>query len=259
MNTRKIAESENIDRDEFEEFLKNNPDFQDKIDVTFLGDVILDDFYIPRAVEEFKISKEYIKLDDIAYNEELDAERLRQTAEEYYRSQVMDDGTEIFISRKVNINELLKKYFEKYDKGGIPKSSALSNILITSGFSFDGYTITKYSGYISGDGAAYVDPGGSHIRINGARLRDIEFDVSRTSPESELMKAISKIRREAVYELKQAAYDLGCNAVIGLDFDYINLSNVYGSQDRVSNSNILGVTANGNAVIIEKNKNSGRR
>ncbi|HEV8013357.1 MAG TPA: hypothetical protein VGP34_04695, partial [Pontimonas sp.] len=36
---------------------------------------------------------------------------------------------------------------------------ALSNIIITSGFTFDGYTITKYSGYISGDHAIEVERG----------------------------------------------------------------------------------------------------
>src|SRR4051794_8393339 len=37
------------------------------------------------------------------------------------------------------------------------KQQALATMLITSGFNFDGHTITKYSGYISGDDAVQVN------------------------------------------------------------------------------------------------------
>ena len=68
------------------------------------------------------------------------------------------------------------------------------------------------------------------------------------------MKSIVEIRRNALMELKVAAYDLGCNAVIGVDFDYITL------DPETANANggtlylpyVFGVTANGNAVVIEK-------
>lgn len=58
----------------------------------------------------------------------------------------------------------------------------------------------------------------------------------------------------ALAELKEAAYDLGCNAVIGVDFDYITL------EPETANSKggttylpyVFCVTANGNAVVIEK-------
>ena len=63
------------------------------------------------------------------------------------------------------------------------------------------------------------------------------------------------IRRNALNELKEAAYALGCNAVIGVDFDYITLE-----PETVNNQGgtlympyVFGVTANGNAVTIEKN------
>ena len=55
-------------------------------------------------------------------------------------------------------------------------------------------------------------------------------------------------------ELKEAAYNLGCNAVIGVDFDYITLepetSNITGHT--VYLPYVICVTANGNAVVIEK-------
>ena len=123
------------------------------------------------------------------------------------------------------------------------KRKALAEMLITSGFSFDGYTITKYSGYISGDDAISVDRG---MAIFG----------SGTNVKNKLMESLVTIRRNALRELKEAAYDLGCNAVIGVDFDYLTLdpqtANLSGGT--TYQPYVFGVTANGNAVIIEKNK-----
>lgn len=122
------------------------------------------------------------------------------------------------------------------------KQKALASMLITSGFNFDGYKIKKYSGYISGDDAISIDRGTSGIFSSATNVSD------------SLTKSLAKIRRQAIKELKEAAYDLGCNAVIGVDFDYITL------EPETANSSggttylpyVFCVTANGNAVIIEK-------
>src|SRR4051794_3390933 len=45
----------------------------------------------------------------------------------------------------------------KTDRADQLKRQALASMLITSGFNFDGYTIAKYSGYISGDDAVSMD------------------------------------------------------------------------------------------------------
>ncbi|NTW38473.1 MAG: YbjQ family protein [Cellulomonadaceae bacterium] len=122
------------------------------------------------------------------------------------------------------------------------KQIALANILITSGFNFDGYTITKYSGYISGDDAIQVDRGTGGL-FSSAR------DVAAS-----LMSSLVVIRRNALAELKEAAYALGCNAVIGVDFDYITLDpeTAHAGGGTLYLPYVFGVTANGNAVIIEK-------
>ena len=69
-----------------------------------------------------------------------------------------------------------------------------------------------------------------------------------------LMASLVQIRRNALRELKEAAYDLGCNAVIGVDFDYITLdpqtANIAGGT--TYQPYVFCVTANGNAVVIEK-------
>lgn len=123
----------------------------------------------------------------------------------------------------------------------IDKQRAISQILISSGFNFDGYRIVKYSGYISGDDATQI-PRGDWFSGN--------------SHGEDLTNALVKIRRQALKELKEAAYDLGCNAVIGVDFDYITLeperSSALNRQITVYEPFVICVTANGNAVVIEK-------
>ena len=124
------------------------------------------------------------------------------------------------------------------------KRKAMAEMLITSGFSFDGYTITKYSGYISGDDAISVERGLAIFGSGGTNVKD------------KLMESLVTIRRNALRELKEAAYELGCNAVIGVDFDYLTLdpqtANIGGGT--TYQPYIFGVTANGNAVVIEKKK-----
>ncbi len=121
------------------------------------------------------------------------------------------------------------------------KKVALANMLITSGFTFDGYTITKYSGYISGDDAISVNREGAFS--NNSNTRD------------ELLKSLVELRRNALQELKEAAYNLGCNAVIGVDFDYLTLDPQSAglTGGTVYYPYVFCVTANGNAVVIQKN------
>ena len=123
-------------------------------------------------------------------------------------------------------------------KAAAEKQQALASILITSGFNFDGYKIVKYSGYISGDDATQIPRSGVFGGNNGQNLTD----------------ALVKIRIQALKELREAAYDLGCNAVIGVDFDYITIepetANIAGGT--LYEPYIICVTANGNAVVIEK-------
>lgn len=125
------------------------------------------------------------------------------------------------------------------------KQREMASMLITSGFNFDGYSITKYSGYISGDDAVSMD------RPSHGWLGGVNGEVG-----ADLLAGLAHIRRNALNELKEAALALGCNAVIGVDFDYLTLD-----PETASNSGgtlylpfLFAVTANGNAVVIEKNE-----
>ncbi len=127
------------------------------------------------------------------------------------------------------------------------KQEVLAGMLITSGFSFDGYTVTKYSGYISGDDAVSMDRpthgfwGSVHGNVGG-----------------DLLASLAHIRRNALAELKEAAYALGCNAVIGVDFDYLTLDpeTATSSGGTLYLPFLFAVTANGTGVVIEKSNRS---
>lgn len=137
--------------------------------------------------------------------------------------------------QKEQHRDMFAEYCLEYKK----KRQDTARMLITSGFNFDGYKIVKYSGYISGDDAMTVNRGSS---FSDGGVRD------------KLMSSLVEIRRNALRELKEAAYNLGCNAVIGVDFDYITLdpqtANITGGT--TYQPYVFCVTANGNAVVIEK-------
>lgn len=122
------------------------------------------------------------------------------------------------IDDRQDIDEIVAAY--RYEiTSAHEMAEGVVDILITTGFSFDGYTIVKYSGIISADEfASYL----------------------LTKPGDPSMVAFAPIRRNALAKLKESAFALGCNAVIGVDFNYLALPQLY------------GIAASGNAVIIER-------
>jgi uncharacterized protein YbjQ (UPF0145 family) len=149
-----------------------------------------------------------------------------------------------------DIDAVVKKF--KYDhspeaaQAKAQLQQELAAMLITSGFSFDGFTVTKYSGYISGDDVTQIDRGTAGGWFGGGA----------TNTGSALTNSLVVLRRNALMELKQAAHALGCNAVIGVDFDYITLEPETANRDGGTTylPYVFAVTANGNAVTIEKNR-----
>jgi uncharacterized protein YbjQ (UPF0145 family) len=147
---------------------------------------------------------------------------------------------------KIDTEQYALKYPEQY-AAEQERQQAMASMLITSGFSFDGYTITKYSGYISGDDVVQIDRGSQG------------WFSTATDVGSALMQSLTVIRRNALAELKEAALALGCNAVIGVDFDYLTLDpeTVNSNGGTLYMPYVFGVTANGNAVIIKRNDGTG--
>lgn len=108
----------------------------------------------------------------------------------------------------------------------------MAGIMLTSGFNFEGYKIKKYLGFCSGECAL----GTGFLSSLGAGLADF-LGSNSSMYEGKLSQAKSM----AIAELERSAMALGANAVIGLDVDYTTFS-----------ADIMGVVANGTAVIIEE-------
>ena len=206
MNVRELAETYNWNADDLEEFALKKSGLKVK---SAYGGARIDDSLVDRLIDK------YIEANP----------KLKEEKEERERAEEEALAAEAAL--------------EAEERARIRK--ATSQMLITSGFQFDGYKIVKYSGYISGDDAVSVD-------------RGLAFLGLETNVKDELMASLVEIRRNALQELKEAAYNLGCNAVIGVDFDYLTLepetANLNGGTTYLPY--VFGVTANGNAVIIEK-------
>jgi uncharacterized protein YbjQ (UPF0145 family) len=58
-----------------------------------------------------------------------------------------------------------------------------------------------------------------------------------------VQKTLRDSRRTALYELKKEAYEVGANAVVGVDLDYVELS---------SGGSMVMLVASGTAVVVEE-------
>lgn len=144
---------------------------------------------------------------------------------------------EAYLDEKEAKRQQAQREKEEKELAERKKQQAIARMLVSSGFNFDGYRIVRYSGYISGDDAIQINRGDLFINA-GQNLTD----------------ALVVIRTQALKELKEAAYDLGCNAVIGVDFDYLTFEpeTANASGGTTYQPYVVCVTANGNAVVIEK-------
>ena len=106
------------------------------------------------------------------------------------------------------------------------------NFKNTTGYDFRGYKIVDYKGIVSGE----VVLGTGFLSEFTASFSDALGIESST-----FAKKMSEAKQGALNNLIMNALLQGGNDLIGVDFDYITFSN-----------NILGVSANGTAVVIEK-------
>lgn len=108
---------------------------------------------------------------------------------------------------------------------------------VTSTPSFDGYRIVEYGGYVSGDEA---------IELSDTSFTQGDFKKDKVND------AIKSMRFTAIDELKTAAAQIGCNAIVGLDFDYLTMDRSFpGLGNTTINRTFIILTANGTAVTIE--------
>ena len=106
-------------------------------------------------------------------------------------------------------------------------------MIITTTPSVEGKRIVNYFGIVFGE----VITGVNVIKDFVAGLSDF-FGGRSATYEEELMNA----RHQALAEMEQRAYQLGANAVVGVDIDYEVLG---------SDNGMLMVTASGTAVFVD--------
>lgn len=103
---------------------------------------------------------------------------------------------------------------------------------VTTGYDFEGYQIVDYKGIVSGD----IVLGTGFISEFAASWSDAFGTTSNT-----FAGKMKTAKQKALKQLMANAMITGANAVIGIDFDYTMFSN-----------NMLGVSANGTAVVYKK-------
>lgn len=107
-----------------------------------------------------------------------------------------------------------------------------NTMVVTTTNTVEGRTIKSYLGIVTGEAIL----GANIFRDMFAGIRDIVGGRS-ASYEKELRNA----RETAMAEMRQAAAELGANAVVGIDLDYEVLG---------QNNGMLMVSTSGTAVLI---------
>lgn len=110
--------------------------------------------------------------------------------------------------------------------------SKLFNFLSTTGYELSGYTITKYIKVISAESVL----GTGFLSEFTAGVSDF-FGIENNKFANKLDEA----REAAMIKIAEKADKLGANALIGMNFNYVNFS-----------GNIIGVVVHATAVYVEK-------
>ena len=125
------------------------------------------------------------------------------------------------------VNDIIKK-----EENKMVRQHQIENFQITTGNNFDGYDISKYKGVISGN------------IVLGTGFK-AENDLAKSNWFGEesfiFSEKLDDARDSAIKKMINKAIDMKCNAIVALQFNYMNLS-----------SNTIVVVVNGTAVIIEK-------
>lgn len=108
----------------------------------------------------------------------------------------------------------------------------VNNMPHTSTPSFEGYRITRYGGFATGT---------STINTVGGFF---------STDTSKVEASVNLARIRAIQNLKQRALDMDCNAVVGLDVDFVNVDS-HAAFNAQNDSHYIVVCANGTAVEIE--------
>ena len=105
------------------------------------------------------------------------------------------------------------------------------DFLMTTGFNFEGYEIISYKDILN-----------TSVVMGTGFLAEVKGDLSDFfgATSNGFSKKIDKARDLSKERIIDKAIAQGCNAIIGIDFDYITLDN-----------NMIGVIASGTGVVIK--------
>ena len=169
----------------------------------------LNNLYYVKSIEEFTLLKnEILNKSKNLYNEEItkDIEKITER---------------IFNNTTLTASERTEQ-----------KRKLIENYMMTTGYEFNGYKITRYMGVISGQ----VVLGTGFLSEFTASFADFFGEES-----NKFADKLETAKNAAVEKLIIKSADKGGNAIIGVDFDYITF-----------HGNMIGVVANGTSVVIEK-------
>lgn len=145
------------------------------------------------------------------------------------------DSEKAYNEQQNKIKEEHKKEIEFEKKRNQKQhAEAARNHMLTTGYNFEGYTISKYHGLVSGEcvlGSGLI----SYLEASIANTFGTE-----TSGYSEKMKNAKQL---AVEDMIQQSISLGGNSIIGISYSISNLL-----------SNMVGISVDGTSVTIEKNQ-----
>lgn len=108
----------------------------------------------------------------------------------------------------------------------------ISGHMLTTGFNFEGFKIVDYKQVISGETVL----GTGFVSEFSASFSDF-FGISTNMFSNKLKQA----KEAALEKLILTSIDIGGNAIIGVDFDYITFT-----------GDLIGVVANGTSVFVER-------
>ena len=137
---------------------------------------------------------------------------------------------ECFVKRKQ-----IAKYGSDYLEQQEQRDSAIEAVMLTTETYPEGLKITKRIEVVTAECAF----GMNIFKDLFAGVRNVVGGRSEA-----VQKTLRDTRRTALYELKKEAYEVGANAVVGVDLDYVELA--------ATGSTMVLLVASGTAVRIEE-------
>lgn len=117
-------------------------------------------------------------------------------------------------------------------------NNALENLMLTTGSSFDQYTVVKYLDIISSE----IVFKNSFMSSLSANFEDLLNGLSFKEREmSGATRLIEQAKKYVMDKFRKKAIDLGANAILGIDFE-----NSWGAE-------VIRISVNGTAVVVDRN------